>query len=118
MEDLEETRIHTLLFQLRASISPRRLAQHLGGVHKDALPWMQHHRRRKEIWHRLLASGTLSLHYNRLHTLHAQRAAKIPMLGSAKSARRVSRRLLALLAPRRLVYLEKLHVLLSPTPRP
>jgi hypothetical protein len=37
------------------------------------------------------------------------------MLGSAKSARREFRRLLALLAPRRLAHLEKPHALLSST---
>ncbi len=64
--------------QLRASTTPRRLAQHLGGVHKDALLWMQHRRRRKEPWHRLLASGTLSLHQDRLHRLAHRAWDKVP----------------------------------------
>ena len=39
---------HRLRFQLRALITLRSAAQHLGGVHRDALLWMQHRRRRKQ----------------------------------------------------------------------
>jgi hypothetical protein len=50
----------------------------LTGVHKDALLWIQHRRQRKETWHRLLASGTLSLHQDRLHALTRQAYGEIP----------------------------------------
>jgi hypothetical protein len=79
LQDLGWHRTQRSRFQLRASTTPCRSAQHLGCVHKDALLWMHHRRRREETWHRDSEPGTLDLHQDRLRILAHRAYSEVPM---------------------------------------
>jgi hypothetical protein len=92
-------RTQTSRLQLRASTTPHRFAQHLGAVHKDALLWIQHHRRRKETWYGFSALGTLNPYQDRLYTLARRACGEVPSVRQCQKCQKPSEHPLALLAP-------------------
>ena len=89
--------------------------QHLGSVHKDAFLRMQHRRRQKEIWHRLLASGTLSLHQDRVHILSHRVCSETPTVRRCQKCQKGIRGAFGTFGTRWLAYLKKIHALHNPT---
>jgi hypothetical protein len=69
----------------------------------------------RDLAQTLSASGMLNLHQDWLHTLARRACSEVPMCSSAKSDRSPFATILALLAPRRLAYVERAHALHSPT---
>jgi hypothetical protein len=95
---------------------PCRLAQHLGGVNKDVFLQMQHCRRRKETWLRLLAPGTLSIQQDRLHTLARRVCGEIPSVKQCQKCQKRPKHPFGTFGTPWVSVFDELHTLLCSTP--